>query len=145
MNPRISLGLAAALICAHSSAATLTVFTTADSGAGSLRQAITDANLGLGPDVIVFNVAGIGVHTITLASPLPAIVESVEINGYSQPGALENTLADGDDAVLLIELDGTNLPPVSGLLDVLGTGTPGHGHRAASWASTASSISPRTA
>lgn len=123
MNPRISLGLAAALLSANASAATLTVSTTADSGAGSLRQAITDANLGLGPDVIVFNVPGIGVHTITLASPLPTIVESVDISGYSQPGALENTLADGNDAVLLIEIDGSNIASGQSGLEVAATGT----------------------
>lgn len=105
------------------SAATLTVLTTADSGAGSLRQAITDANSGLGADLIVFNLPGIGVKTITLASPLPSIVDSVTIDGYSQPGALENTLVDGDDAVLLVELDGTNLAPGSSVLEVLGNGT----------------------
>jgi IPT/TIG domain/S-layer homology domain len=123
MRPRTLLVVAAALFAARVSAATLTVFTTADAGAGSLRQAITDANLGPGVDLIVFNLPGIGVHTISLASPLPTIVESVEINGYSQPGALENTLADGNDAVLLIEIDGSGLPSVTGLLDVLGTGT----------------------
>jgi hypothetical protein len=123
MKLGLLLGFVAALVAEGASAATLTVFTTADSGAGSLRQAITDANLGLGPDSIVFNIAGIGIHTLTLASPLPTIIQSVDIDGYSQPGALENTLAGGNDAVLLIELDGSNLPPVSGLLDVLGTGT----------------------
>ena len=112
------------LLCATvHSAATLTVLTTADSGGGSLRQAIIDANVGLGPDVIVFNLPGIGVHTITLASPLPPIVESVDIDGYSQPGASENTLADGDNAVLLIELDGSGLSGGAGVLDVLATGT----------------------
>ncbi len=117
------LGLVAALSAAPASAATLTVLTTADSGAGSLRQAITDANFGLGADLIVFNLPGIGVKTITLASPLPSIVDSVTIDGYSQPGALENSLADGNDAVLLVELDGTNLAPGSSVLEVLDNGT----------------------
>ncbi|MCA9431079.1 MAG: hypothetical protein KC940_11280, partial [Candidatus Omnitrophica bacterium] len=42
-------------------AATLTVTTTADSGAGSLRQAILDANASTGVlDVIQFNIPGDG-------------------------------------------------------------------------------------
>jgi hypothetical protein len=105
---RAVLGVAAALLAARVSAATFTVLTTSDSGAGSLRQAMTDANAAPGPDAIVFNMPGIGVKTIVLASPLPALVETVTIDGYTQPGALANTLADGNDAVLLIEIDGTN-------------------------------------
>ena len=92
---------------AAAAAATYTVTNTNDSGAGSLRQAILDANGNPGLDTIVFNVPGSGVHTITPATPLPAITDPATINGYSQPGASANTLAVGDDAVLLIELDGT--------------------------------------
>lgn len=53
-----------------------------DSGAGSLRQAMIDANGYAGPDTILFasNVRG----TITLSSTLPEISESVTIFG---PGA----------------------------------------------------------
>jgi hypothetical protein len=111
------------LLATRVTAATFAVLTTADSGAGSLRQAITDANAAPGADTIEFNIPGIGVHTITPASALPAITESVLIDGYSQPGALQNTLADGIDAVLLLELDGTNVPVSSGILDVQATGT----------------------
>ena len=87
-------------------AATFTVVNTADSGAGSLRQAIFDANGAMGTDTIAFNIPGAGVHTITPATPLPTITDAVILDGYTQPGASENTLAVGDDAVLLIELDG---------------------------------------
>ena len=38
-------------------------------------------------------------------TPLPAITHSVIINGYSQPGASPNTLAQGDNAVILINLN----------------------------------------
>ena len=38
---------------------------------------------------------------------LPEILETVTIDGYSQPGARANTRAVGNDAVLKIELDGT--------------------------------------
>ena len=74
----------------------------------SLRAAIESANANPGADTIVFNIAGAGVHTITPLSELPAITEAVTIDGYTQPGASENTLEVGDNAVLLIELNGTS-------------------------------------
>jgi hypothetical protein len=67
-------------------AATLTVTTTADSGAGSLRQAILDSNASAGvPDTIAFAI-GSGVQTIEPASSLPAITDPVTIDGTTQPG-----------------------------------------------------------
>src|SRR5207244_10486254 len=83
-------------------AATFTVTNTNDSGAGSLRQAILDANEITGTDTITFNIPGSGVHTISPTSPLPQISDSVVIDGYTQPGASPNTLAIGDNAVLLV-------------------------------------------
>jgi uncharacterized repeat protein (TIGR01451 family) len=72
---------------------TITVGTTADSGPGSLRQAILDANNGLcaTPCAITFSVSG----TISLLTPLPAITaggltlngSGVTIDGSSIPGA----------------------------------------------------------
>ena len=53
-----------------------------DSGSGSLRQALLDANGTAGADVINFQAGLTG--TINLAGALPAITESVMING---PGA----------------------------------------------------------
>ena len=47
-------------------------------------------------------------HSIFLANPLPTITDEVTIDGYSQAGARANTLAEGDDALLMIELDGAN-------------------------------------
>src|SRR5712692_226042 len=94
---------------------TFMVTNTNDSGAGSLRQAIIDANNNPGLDTIAFNIPGSGVHTITPATDLPTITEAVVIDGYTQPGASANTLAVGDNAVLLIQLDGTALPNSSGL------------------------------
>jgi hypothetical protein len=80
-------------------------------GTGTLRQAIVDANATAGTDTINFNIPGSGVHTISPAANLPQITGVVIIDGYSQPGnggpnAHANTLAVGDDAVLLIQLDG---------------------------------------
>jgi hypothetical protein len=50
---------------------TFTVTNTNDSGAGSLRQAILDANNTPGADVINFNILGSEVHTISPISPYP--------------------------------------------------------------------------
>src|SRR5690606_4728952 len=60
--------------------AALTVTTLSDSGIGSLRQAILDANAAAGHDTITFSVTG----TITLASSLPDITGDLTITG---PGA----------------------------------------------------------
>ena len=54
-------------------ATTFTVTSTADSGPGSLRQAILDANANAGADTIAFDIVGSGVHTIALATTLPTI------------------------------------------------------------------------
>ena len=48
--------------------ATFVVTSTANSGAGTLRQALLDANARAGFDAITFNIAGTGVHTITLTA-----------------------------------------------------------------------------
>lgn len=106
-------------------AATITVNNTADvtanDGNCTLREAIIAANTdtasgaavgecaaGAGTDTINFNISGAGVHTISPSSALPEITQPVIINGYSQPGTSENTLANGDNAVILIEIDGSS-------------------------------------
>ena len=115
--------------------ATFSVLNTGDTGSGSLRNAIELANstpnVG-GPDMIEFKIPGTGVHTISPLSNLPTVTDPVIIDGYSQftdlnanlvrdpgePGAIANTLGigpgslghdlgDGDNAVILIELDGS--------------------------------------
>ena len=78
----------------------------------TLRAAIQEANdptVNPGLDTINFNIGGTaGVKTISPASPLPGISDSVTIDGYTQRGASENTLAVGNDAVLKLQLNGTN-------------------------------------
>ena len=87
---------------------TFTVISTNDSGSGSLRQAILDANSYTSErDTIEFDIPGLNVHTIRPLSPLPAFTEPVVIDGYTQPGTSPNTALTGDNAVLLIELDGS--------------------------------------
>ena len=84
------------------------VVTTANpSGPGSLAQAILDSNSHAGQDSVAFNIPGSGVHLIDLSQgSLPQITDSVIIDGYTQPGAQPNTLTVGNDAVILIQLDG---------------------------------------
>jgi uncharacterized protein with beta-barrel porin domain len=73
------------------SAADITVTTNADSGAGSLRQAIIDANAG---DRILFASSLAGSDTITLATMLPLIDKNLEIDG----SANANLAIDGNNA-----------------------------------------------
>ncbi|MGH3087736.1 MAG: CSLREA domain-containing protein, partial [Rubrobacteraceae bacterium] len=84
----------------------------------TLRAAIQEANATAGADTINFNVSGGGVKTISPNTPLPEIADEVSINGYSQPGADENTLANGSDANLLIELNGEDAGPGSSGLTI---------------------------
>ena len=86
--------------------ASLLVTTVADSGPGSLRQAILSANAAGGASTIDFQIAGAGPFLIQPASALPAITAPVTIDGYSQPGARANSLALGDDAAILLQIDG---------------------------------------
>jgi CSLREA domain-containing protein len=98
----------------------ITVTTAADTyahdGLVSLREAITAANTNAvvngdtpagqaGLDTIQFAIPGTGVQVLTLSSSLPSIAEPVVIDGYSQPGSAPNTLAVGDNATILIEVD----------------------------------------
>ena len=76
-------------------------------GECSLRAAIEQANASDAAVVIEFNVEGVGPHTIQPGAMLPDITQPVTIDGYTQPGASENTLDAGSNAVLRIELDGS--------------------------------------
>lgn len=96
-------------------AAVFTVTTAADAGPGSFRQATLDANAGAGADQILFDIPGPGPHVISLASALPPITDTVLIDGYSQPGASPNTLAQGWDAQVQIEIDAIALTSARGL------------------------------
>ncbi len=75
----------------HAITATFTVTTTADSGPGSLRQAITDSNatpsLPTSQNLIEFNIPGSGVQSIALQTELPQITQPVIIDGTTQAGS----------------------------------------------------------
>src|SRR5262245_48827191 len=107
--------------------------TVADDGVVTLREAITAANTNADPsgdttpgdpgvDTIAFNIPGAGVRTIHLTSALPTIAEPVVIDGYTQPGSAPNTLPDGDNAVLRIELNRGDLL-INGLTITAGDST----------------------
>src|SRR5438128_2176411 len=100
MGRRVArIGLVAAIVAltvgvgagvAHAAGTTFTVINTNPSGAGSLRQAIIDANTNPNPDPgadeIVFNIPGPGVHTIAPQKDLPPVTAVVDILGDTQPG-----------------------------------------------------------
>ncbi len=82
---------------------TFTVLNTNDSGAGSFRQALLDANANAnsgGPDVIDFAIATSGVQTISLQSPLPQVTDPVVIDGISEPGYAGTPLVQIDGSAL---------------------------------------------
>jgi len=79
---------------------TFTVTTTLDSGPGSLRQAILDANANPGLDTIAFKLDNSSGLTIRPVSALPAITNPVIIDGTTEPGYKGQPLIelDGSDA-----------------------------------------------
>jgi hypothetical protein len=112
MKPLTVLGW---LLAAPLAAATFTVTNTNDSGAGSLRQAILDANGNAGLDTIVFAISGSGVQTIAPLSGLPTITDPVIIDGYTQPGSTPNSDSAAFNGTLLIELSGDGAGQANGL------------------------------
>lgn len=89
----------------------ITVINSADSGSGSLRQAISDGNTDSPPVTINFAVPPFNgtVQTIALQSNLPPITSRFAINGFTQsgssPGANPGALTN--NPVVLIALDGS--------------------------------------
>lgn len=88
----VALVVGSAVLAQPAHAATFEVTTTADSGPGSLADAIAQANASPGNDILTFNISGPGPHTIQLPGPavgtsaFPAITEAVTIDGTTQPG-----------------------------------------------------------
>ncbi len=87
-------------------AAGLAVTNTSNSGVGSLRQAILNADLASGPDIIDFAIAGAGVQTISPISALPTVTNTVTIDGTTQTGY---------SGTPLIQIDGSSAGAVGGL------------------------------
>ena len=109
MKPIRFASFVLALAAASLPAATFTVTNTADSGPGSLRQAVLDANANPGADTIAFDITGSGVHTIAPLGSTMFITDAVVIDGFTQAGSSPNTLLVGNDAVYTVEIDGTGL------------------------------------
>jgi hypothetical protein len=109
---RVTIGLSFVLfsiaLLGSALAETFVVTNSNDSGAGSLRQAILNANGSPDSAAINFNIPGAGVHTISPTSPLPVITRVVTIDGYTQPGATPNSELVGFNGTLLIELNGAS-------------------------------------
>jgi len=103
------------------SASTYTVTNTNDSGTGSLRDAIDQANANSELDIISFNIPGAGPHVIQPSSALPEINAPVFIDGYSQPGS--SVANAGTPASLKVILDGTNAGSSAGLVLISGNNT----------------------
>ena len=111
MNP-IRIFIFSALVLWFESSALCTNYTvtsTADSGLGSLREAITNANSVFGADNIYFNIpntdpgynATEGVWVITLASPLPyCLYGSTNIDATTQTTNQGNTNPFGPEIVI---------------------------------------------
>jgi len=90
-----------------STAATLTVTNSNNSGAGSLRQAVLDANASSNLNTIEFAIGSTcGPHIINLGATLPDITGPVHIDGYSQPGAVMNSSEIGNNGTVCIVLNG---------------------------------------
>ena len=90
---------------------TFTVTSPDDSGPGTLRQAIVDANGQGGQDRIEFNLpvdgSGMFQGAISIDSPLPAILTPLVIDGFSQPGTSPNPNSSTFDDALYVKIDGT--------------------------------------
>lgn len=122
MRPKLLLStLLACLFPFFISAATYTVTNTNDSGAGSLRQAMTDAAATSVADIIEFNIPGTAPHTISIGASttisLPQMNSSggqLTIDGTTQPangytGSAPKIILDGTSVTTGSDQDGLNL------------------------------------
>ena len=101
-----ALAIGALLTAGSASAATFTVSNLNDSGSGSLRDAVSQANSAAGADTIVFQSGLTG--TITLTSGEILVTDSVSING---PGAGVITVSGNNASrVFHVENSGATAP-----------------------------------
>jgi parallel beta-helix repeat protein len=94
-------GALAPAIVPTATAMTFVVSNLFDSGAGSFRQAIMNANANPGADTITFDIGGGGIQTIPVVMGLPFISETVTINATTQGGYTGRPI---------IVLDGLGMP-----------------------------------
>ncbi|MGQ0798649.1 MAG: hypothetical protein ACT4NL_00850 [Pseudomarimonas sp.] len=132
---RLPISLLFFALPAWASAATFTVDTTSDAALMactaaaadcSLRGAILAANAAPGADTIAFDIpandagfiAASGHWRISVANELPFVDDDAVIDGYTQPGAAENTLSPtqgGSNARLLIEVQNVGAASTQGI------------------------------
>ncbi len=116
-----SLFLFASLVCASAEAAFLSVTSTNDDGAGSLRASLANAAAG---DVIVFALPGAGPHTIDVTTPL-GVKRNLTILG---PGSALLTIrkaAAVTGPTRVFEVDVAITAAMSGMTIADGTGAQG--------------------
>ena len=114
--------LMAVVIAAPAQAAPFSVTNTADSGEGSLRQAISDANASVGEDTIAFDPSLSG-QTITLGSQL-AVADSA---GLTIDGGSANITVSGNNAVRVLDVRGGAKLTLNNLTVANGNGASGGG------------------
>ncbi len=94
-------------------AATFTVTNINDSGAGSLRQAVLDANAAAGDDLIAFDASFNVPRTLTLASTITVTGNGgLTVNG---PGASLLTVS-GNNAVSVFHVSGQGAPSIGAIV-----------------------------
>jgi hypothetical protein len=83
----------------------LSVTSTNDSGPGSFRQALLDANDSPDENLVVFNFPGPGPYSIQLQSVLPEITSPIIIDGWSQSGSnnppVIELVGSGEDGLVI--------------------------------------------
>ena len=120
LAPIVPLAGSSPLAVALTAPASMFVVTTAgDSGAGSLRQAILDANAHSGADTIVFNIPGSGLHTITPSTALPTISDPVTIDGSTQPGFTGSPIIELNGSQAGANVDGLRITAGSSVVSGL--------------------------
>jgi hypothetical protein len=103
-------GVAGALVLAPQAGAatTYTVTNTNDDGAGSLRQAVADANNNAGADIIVFDASAAG--TITLTTGEIAIRDDITITGL---GAVNSIISGNNNSRIFYMYDSAAMLTIS--------------------------------
>jgi len=109
MRARILLGISCVtgflVLTCRSEAATFIVTNTNDSGTGSLRQAILNANTNPG-STIAFAIPGLGAHTITPTSALPTVTAAVVLDATTQPGYAGSPIVTLDGSLAGLGVNG---------------------------------------
>ncbi|HEV7764635.1 MAG TPA: IPTL-CTERM sorting domain-containing protein [Thermoanaerobaculia bacterium] len=106
---RIRVFLSSLVFTLPLSAAVFTVTTADDSGPGSFRQAIIEANAVAGPHSIDFAI-GTGPQTIAVLSPLPEVtMDGVNIDASTQPGHVAAPIIELNGAAAGLMVDGLRI------------------------------------